>query len=133
MHQGLDYDFAQTLALVEQAGLFVSLCTIGRRPQPPVVNARGKVDMSRNQYTALLTSIPCQLSVWRMKPDQAAVVRLEDRFDTLAERHCLLDGYFPQILQRDIATVDGVDYEIMSAESDSQKILTRLAVRLYVI
>lgn len=135
MYQGLAFDLQQTLRIWEEDQLDISLCTISRRPQPPVVNARGKVDMSRNQYVdvAGLTNIKCQLGVWRMKPDQAAVSRLEDRFNTLAERHALLDGYFPQILQRDLATIDGTDYEIMAVESDSQKILTRLALRTFVV
>ncbi len=80
-----------------------------------------------------MEDIPCMLAVWRMKPDQAAVQRLEDRFNTLGERHVLLDGYFPDILQMDLAIVDGVTYEIMAVENDSQNILTRLAVRLFVI
>lgn len=135
MYQGLGYDLQQTLRIWEQDQLDISLCTISRRPQPPVVNARGKVDMSRNQYVNVnaLVNIACQLSVWRLKPDLAAVSRLEDRFDTLAERHALLDGYYPQILQRDLATIDGTDYEIMAVETDSQHVLTRLALRTFVV
>lgn len=99
--------------------------------------------MADADYTAVpgLSGIPCMVSVNRLKPDIAAVVRTEDRFDTLRERHILLDGYFSvtTILQRDLAAVttlsDGntVLYEIMSTEPDSQENMTRLAARLYQI
>jgi hypothetical protein len=134
MYQGLAFDLQQTLRIWEQDQLDISLCTITRRPSPPVTDALGQVDMTVAAYTTvLLSNIACQLGVWRLKPDLAAVTRMEDRYDTLTERHCLLDGYFPQILQRDLATVDGIVYEIMAVESDSQHILTRLALRTFVV
>ncbi len=135
MHQGIDVDLTQTLHSVEDAGLLISLCTILARPGDAAdsLDNTGYPDMQQSDFTprAGLINIKCMLGVWRMKPDMAAVTRLEDRFDTLAERHCLLDGYFTGILQRDLATIDGNTYEIMAVESDSQKTFTRLAVRLF--
>jgi hypothetical protein len=133
MFQGLAYDLTEALHLVEEDGLFVSLCTITRRPSPDTVDASGQADQRPSNYPPLAghVNIACMLSVWRMKPDMAAVVRLADRYDTLAERHCLLDGYFPLILQRDLATIDGTLYEIYAVESDSQRTFTRLALRSF--
>ena len=145
MYQGLQYDLAATLTAVEEAGLFVSTCTINRRANPPTVSSRGQVQMGLADYNiVVLTDIPCMKAVWRMKPDISAVKRSEERFDTLTERHTLLDGWFPQILQRDIATITDYDqttgavslvtvYEIMAMEPSSQGIMTRLALRTFVI
>jgi len=44
-----------------------------------------------------------------------------------------LNGYYPLILQQYLAQVDGTTYEVMAVESDSQKQITRLAVRLYTL
>lgn len=135
MHQALDYDLTQALHIVEQDGLFTSLCTIKARPGDPQQSGdtRGWPDMTPGDYTVRpgMQNIACMLSVWRMKPDMAAVERLEDRMNVLAERHLLLDGYFTGIFQRDLATVDGTDYEIMAVEHDSQNTFTRLAVRIF--
>lgn len=148
MEQGLGFDLGLALTTVEQAGLFVSLCSIKRRPATagePTTDPLGQVDTVPADYTPVagLQNIPAMLSVWRMKPDQAAVNRLEDRYDTLAERHCLLDGYFPDggvfpadpkaIFQRDLAVIDGGTYEIMAVEPVSQKSFTRLAVRSFTL
>ena len=51
-------------------------------------------------------------------------------------RHLLLNGYYPQmtpdnqIPQGWQAVVDGVTYEILGVEHDSQQQMTRLQVRL---
>lgn len=138
MHQGLDFDLGQALREVESDGLFVSLLSIKRRPSTsgePTTDTLGQVDTVPADYTAVagLQNLPCMLAVYRMKPDMAAVQRLEDRYETLQERHCLIDGYFPGILQRDLATIDGQDYEIMAVEHDSQHTLTRLGVRIFTL
>lgn len=148
MHQGLDFDLKQALTSVEDAGLFVSLCSIKRRPisaGEPVVDPLGQVDTVPGDYVPVagLQNIRAMLAVNRMKPDLAAVNRLEDRYDTLAERHCLLDGYFPDggvfpndptaIFQRDLAVIDGGTYEIMAVEPVSQRTFTRLAVRSFTL
>jgi hypothetical protein len=132
-NQTLTADFAQIAGIWRQAGLAVSLCTIKRRPSPPTVGPSGVPAQRAGDYTPVagLTNIPCQLSVWRMKPDIAAVSRMQDRYDTLAERHLLLNDSYLGILQRDVATVDGTDYEIMAVEQPSQGGNTRLAVRLF--
>ena len=145
MQQGLGFDLGLALTTVEQAGLFSSLLSIKRRPSTggePTVDPIGQVDSVPADYTAVagLQNIPCMLAVNRMKPDMAAVQRLEDRFDTLQERHCLIDGYFPDgavfpadplaIYQRDLAIIDGGTYEIMAVEPVSQHSFTRLAVRI---
>jgi hypothetical protein len=136
-NQSLAADFALLPGIWALPGLAISLCSISRRPNPPTVDAGGwpdyTGDASGYQPVAALQNIPCQLSIWRMKPDIAAVTRSQDRFDTLAERHALLNAGYTGILQRDICTIDGVVYEIMSVEQPSQTGQTRLALRMYVI
>lgn len=143
MFQGIAYDLSEALKLVEEDGLLLKVTAtfLARTNDPgdPPVGPSGQPDLAT--FTAIpgLQNIPAMLAVWRAKPDIAAVSRLADRFDTLNERHMLLDGYYPQIKQRYVADVTDTKtlavsrYEIMAAESDSQQNITRLAVRTYTL
>jgi hypothetical protein len=141
MYQGLAYDLELTLKTVEEDGLFEK-CTVtflrrANDPNDPPVGPTGQPDLFNFTAISGLQNLPAMFSVWRAKPDMAAVSRLEERFDTLQERHLLLDGYFPGIHQRDVVdiTVHGgtFRYEIMSVEHDSQSIMTRCAVRIFTL
>lgn len=137
MNQSLSYEYTQVMPQVVQVGLLVSLCTIQQRATTgtePVTNSVGQVDLSGADYTNVpgLMNIPCMLAVLRpFRADITAVVRRPEQWDTLADKLVTLNGYYPAILQRHLAVVDGITYEIMAVESDSQQQVTRLAVRLY--
>ncbi len=142
MYQALAYDLQQALKTVEQAFVFVSLCSITRRPSSggqPVVSSSGWVDTNPTDYTTVagLQNIPCMLAMHStFRADASATVRTPTEYTEKGDRTVLLDGWFGltytnPILQRDLATVDGIVYEIMAVEDDSQHILTRLAVRFY--
>lgn len=123
-------DLDLTRQAVEAAGLFSSLCTISNKSG--ALDAAGQPDMTGAGATPVtgLINIPCQASPEVLtRPDITDERKLI--LDTLARRtrHVLLDGHFPQITQAQMATIDGIDYDIMSAESDSQEITTRMAVQ----
>jgi hypothetical protein len=128
MNQSLTFDLNETLQTVADLGLFVSLCIITRRANPPTVDAGGWPDYSYS--TTVHSSIPCMFAVEaQAKPDKYGVARTQINFQEVAYYHVLLNGSFMDILQRDLATVDGTVYEVMAVEGDSQGVMTRLGVR----
>jgi hypothetical protein len=130
MNQSLTYDFNQPITLANQSGALVSLCTVQQRTG--ATDPLGQVDLQDWMIIPSLAEIPCILSVYRPSaPDKAAQMRMPDSFDFSNYRHCLLNGYYPAILQQYQAVVDGIPYEIMAAENDSQFTMTRLALRIY--
>ena len=138
MNQSLAYEFTQVVPQVIATGVQSSLCTIFVRAQAawlPVVDAMGQVDTANGDYTVLPghSNIACQLAVNKMRPDEGGVIRRPEQYDTSGQRTLELNGYYPLILQQHIAQVDGTTYEVMAVESDSQKQITRLAVRLYTL
>lgn len=132
MYQGLALDLSATLSAVEQAGLFVSVCTIQTRNNTVTAGSGGQIDLTDWSDVSGLVNIPAMLAVSvNLRPDQGATLRKSQEFDQMAKKHCLLDGYFPAILQQYSAVVDGTRYEIMAVEPDSQKVMTRMALRLW--
>jgi hypothetical protein len=131
MNQSLTYEFGQVIPIVEQADLFVSLCTIQARTG--AVSVTGQPDLTDWVNIVGLVNIPCRKAIQRpYNPNQQATVRTPQQFDTQTQFHVLLDGYFPQIIQANQAVVDGVPYEIMAVESDSENsVMTRLALRVW--
>lgn len=136
MNQGLIYELDSVMPAVAQTGLQPSMCTIFVRAQSaglPVVDAMGQVDTANGDYTILPghQNIPCQLAVNKLRPDETGVIRRPEQYDTSGQRSLELNDYYPLILQQHLAQVDGVIYEVMAVENDSQKQVTRLGVRLY--
>jgi len=131
MNQSLTYEFGQVIPIVEQADLFVSQCTIQARTG--AVSTTGQPDLTDWVNVAGLVNIPCRKAIQRpYNPNQQATVRAPQQFETQTQFHLLLDGYFPQIIQANQAVVDGVPYEIMAVESDSENnVMTRLALRVW--
>ena len=131
MRQGIFWDPTEPLALVNDAGLFISLCTIQERTG--AVNSMGQVDMTTWVNVSGLVNLPCMMSVQvPLRPDASAQTRRVEEIDSLGHRHVLIDGWYPQILQSQTAVIDSARYEIFAVESDSQKTQTRLAVRYWV-
>ncbi len=135
------FDLQETVDTVSLMGLFVSLCTIQRRPNPPTVDASGWPDYSVSptgyQPVAGLTSIPCMKAVENTaKPDKYGVSRQPNYFEEMGYYHTLLNGPYTSIKRRDIATIvdpDGTStvYEVMAREEDSQQVMTRMALRFW--
>lgn len=134
MNQNIIFDLQETVDTVKTLGLFVSLCTIQRRANPPAVDASGWPDYTGYSNVVGLVGIPCMAAVEATaKPDKYGVVRAMDKFEVQAYYHILLNGYYPAILQRDLAILDGVSYMVEAVESDSQGVMTRLAVRRWTL
>lgn len=139
MYQGLAFDLQQTVKAVEDAGLYESATvTFLKRtndPADPAVSSMGQADIATFAAVTGLQNLKCMYAVWRMKPDLSAVNRTEEKFETMRERHLLLDGYFSvkTILQRYVADVtfggETLRHEVMAVESDSQLNVTRVALR----
>lgn len=136
--QTISNQVARVTGKIAVTGLQRSFCTILVRAASgglPVTDAMGQVDTSIPDYTILPghQNIPCQLAVNKLRPDEGGVVRRPEQYDTMGMRALELNGYYPLILQQHLAQVDGVPYEVMAVEPDSQKQITRLAVRLYTL
>lgn len=117
---------------VAAEGLFNSLCTIKQRTN--TVSALGQTNMLGYEPIADLTDIACRFAPQSPgAPPQGDTTRMQQQFDTRSLFHVLLDGYFPEIEQQYLANLNGVDYEIMSVEADSNFEMTRLAVRIYTL
>jgi hypothetical protein len=132
LNQSLQYEFEAVVPAVAAEGLFNSLCTIKQRSGQ--VSALGQLSMQNYQPIADLTDIACRIAVQAPgNPPQGDVTRMQQQFDTRTLYHVLLDGYYPEILQQNLANVNATDYEIMAVEPDSDFQMTRLAVRVYTL
>jgi hypothetical protein len=135
LNQSTHQDLTGVITAVFDAGLFSSLCSIYQFPDPEAggVNAWGQIDLTNSTPVAGLQLIPCMFA----PQPQGAPGSNEKRGSEVIEQfnvfHVLLSGYFDSIVQKQIARIDGTDYSILNVESDSQGIMTRLAVRLYAL
>lgn len=129
-NQSLTLEFPQAISVVSDAGLFVSICTIQAPTQTP--DSLGQVDLVDYTNVSGLVNLQCVMSpMIDTRPNPNFEKREQVGIDELGIFHVLLYGYYPQILQKYRAVVDATPYDIMTVESDSQKIMTRLAVRRY--
>lgn len=134
MVETITADLTQARQAVEDAHLFSSLCTIRRAPG--TLDAAGQPDLDPTHYVDIvgMVNIPCMASPEVLtRPDITDETKLIP--ETLARRtlHALLDGHYPQIDQKNIARIDGIDYDILAVENDSQGITTRLGLQKRVL
>lgn len=131
MNQSLTYELNQVMPDAQQTGLFPSLCTFYDRTG--AVDPLGQVDLADLAPVAGLENIACMNSAVSSLRPQFQGGRTADHFFEAPERHLLLNDYYPAILQRYLANVDGTLYEITPGgiESDTQQQMTRVAVRAY--
>lgn len=132
MNQSIGINAADTLNAVITAGFAQSLCSINAPSQEP--DAIGQVDLSDFSPRDGLQNLPCMKAVLiDTRPNPGLEQKREADIAGLEIWHILLMGYYPAINKRDQAVVDGVAYDILTVESDSQSIMTRLAVRTYAL
>ncbi len=131
MNQSNTDSIAAVMPAVIASGLLISLCTI---TVPPAVFDAGGAPNPNAPYTDLSghVNIPCISSPLNTGGDQVNPTEIKSLAEILAKqlRHVLLDGYYPDIIADYRATVDGVVYDILAVESDSQHTQTRLAVQI---
>lgn len=123
----------QVMVAAVATGLFVSLCSVS---QPNA--ALGTSGAPSGVYTAVagLQSIPCMDAVPSTARVQATEVKELADIMSKGLRHMLLNGYYPeatpdgQIPTNWRATVDGVVYDILGVEHDSQNTQTRMELMI---
>jgi hypothetical protein len=130
LNQSLTYEFEGVIPAVQETLPANGLCTIKARSG--VVSSLGQVSMQNYVPIASLTDLECTIAAQQPSaPNQGDVVRTPIQFDTKTLYHILIYGYYPQIIQANLANVNGIDYQIMAVESDSQSQMTRLAARVW--
>ena len=116
-------------------GLFDSVANIQQATN--TVDALGQVDLTPAGFATITGcgAIPCQVANPSEAKVAAGVVSTAAMTEALNLFHVLLNGYFPQIPQPSghlpdlIADIDGALYQVVGVESDSQRIMTRLACK----
>lgn len=134
MNQGLQYEIAAVMPEVARTGLQSSLATFQTLSKS--VDPLGQADLTNWVNITGLVNIPCQIATQQMfKPNQNATHRAEGGFDIFGQKILELNGYYSTA---DIRTgadfsvvVDGFRYEVMEVAPDSQKQVTRCAVRFW--
>lgn len=128
MNQSATPQFSDLIAAVTAAGLYSKLCSVRRDTYGQ--NAIGERIVTGS--TAIATNVPCQFGVPTASWDHRAgtEMRKPALTEVRAQRQINLNQYLPLIQQDCIATVDGVDYNIMSVVSDSQSTFTELLVEV---
>jgi hypothetical protein len=125
----MDFQQAATEAQV-WSGALVSLCTI-QQPSGNVVN--GTADNTFSSVTGLI-NIPCMDAVLSPGAISATEVKGLEEIMSAAFRHVFLNACYPQLLAAAghgwRAIVDGVTYDLLGAEDDSQGVMTRLKLQL---
>ncbi len=135
MNQSLLYEINAVMPEAINTGLFISLCTF----QAPdgLVNPDGTAS---NGYADVdgLVNIPCMDSVPSIARVQATEVKDLEEIMSKAYRHVLLNDYYPTIAIGGVgngwrAIVDGVTYDLLGAENDSQNQQTRIELELVTV
>lgn len=131
MNQSLAYELAAVMPDVINTGLLTSLCTIQQPGTTP--NADGTPSNTFTNVAGAI-NIPCQDAPPSMARIQATEVK--DVVEILAKgmRHVLLGQCFldaPNWAGRGYrAVVDGISYDLLGAENDSQSTQTRIDLQL---
>jgi hypothetical protein len=127
MNQDLTYEIEQVMPLAVESGLFVSMATI---LSPSVT--QGPTGNTTSEFTAIdgLTDIQCMNAPLSEARISSTEMKDVSRVIAAGMRHVLLASFFPNCKEWNelgyACTVDGVLYDIIGAEADSQEIMTRL-------
>lgn len=131
MNQSLTPNFSDLVAAVTAIGLYSKLCSIKRNTYTQ--NDIGEPILTGS--TPIATNVPCQFGVPTASWDHRAGMekRKPELTEVRKQRQINLNRYLPSIEQDCIATVDGVDYNILSVVADSQNTFTEILVELVTI
>jgi hypothetical protein len=131
MNQTMIGDIAAVMPIALATGLFVSLCTI-QQPDGNI-NPDGTPSNSFANVSGLV-NIPCMDAV--LSENNIQATEAKELAEILAKtlRHVLLNGFYPTVLSGVgkgwRAVVDGVTYDLLGAEPDSQSQMVRLKLQL---
>jgi hypothetical protein len=134
MYQGLSYEIAQVMPEAVSTGRFVSLCTFSKPPANAITPDGGQAPLSSYTPVSGLVNIPCMDAV----ESSIQATEIKGLQDILSKglRHMLLNGYYPestpdgQIPTSWIANVDGIVYDVIGVEHDSQNQQTRVKLQI---
>jgi hypothetical protein len=112
-------DFSLPIRTVRELGLLKSVCTIKRPPTTTSDTGAASLDPADTETVTGLSDIACMLAPAKTSA-KAAEQNRENYTEQRALFRCLLDGYFPQILQKDLALIDGEYYDIKNVDVSSQ-------------
>lgn len=131
MNQGvLAYSLAAVVPAVLATGLCVSLCSI-QLPDGGLMQA----GQPSGLYLPVpgLTNIPVMSAPSSEARIQATEVKTTEDTQSFAPKHVWLAGYFPQIEDMAVrgaqAVIDGIAYDLLAGETDSQNQTTRISIR----
>jgi hypothetical protein len=124
------------MSLAVKTGLFVSLATFQDQ-----TGGTGPTGFPLDTYTPVagLIDIPCMdapLSTGgtSLSADEA---KMQPQILSKGERHILLNAYYPEALSvwrgGGNVVIDGITYDIMGVESDSQRTQTRVKAQIATI
>ena len=134
MYQGITLDVNAVMPAANDTGLLISLCTV----QAPD-ETYGSTGAPSGTYANVvgLVDIPCKNSPISSSSVTSGEIKNPAYIASKAQRKIVLDGYYSllgdgrnwgEIGWR--AIVDGITYDILGAESDSQDTQTQLKVQL---
>lgn len=110
-------------------GLPISTCDI---QQPSGTFDAGGAPTGNYTPVAGLQGLVCMSAPESMGGFKGGEVKSATEILGMQYRHVLLGGYYPQIPEENAnwqAVVDGVTWDLISAESDSQHIMTRIELK----
>lgn len=136
MNQLFNLGLSDTLRAVEAYGLFSALATVQRFNGALGPTGQEAKDVDANWVDlASHIALPC-MDARDLRPTITASREKKgpEAIASISERHILLDGCFPAILQTDRLIVTSVlgavaTLDITGVEHDSQQIMTRVGVQ----
>lgn len=112
-------------------GLLVSLCTI---QSPGTTYGPGGAPLGTFNDVAGLVNIQCMDAVLTDGSISATELKAAAEIMSAGFRHVFLNGYYPTVIANVKsgwrAVVDGIAYDLLGAEPDSQTTQTRLKLQL---
>jgi len=140
MNQSLSYELDAVMPAVRATGLLVSLATFSAPTGATTDNPAGALDdegFPTGDYTPIDGLIDIACTAPPLSTGEGIAAREAKGLEELmTERplHVLLDDYYPAVVTGWTAgwcvSIDGIDYDVMGAEPDSQRQMTRVYVRL---
>lgn len=134
---------AGVMAEVIATGLLSSLCTITVPPTDEASFDAGGALKPDAVWPVLAGHSNIRCTAPPMQTNDtlwATRIKMVEQDQSKNARHVLLEGYYPALLPTSAgvvptlrATIDGVVYEVMNGESDSQHQMIRLAIQLVTI
>ena len=134
MLQTMDYAISQVRPAVTAAGLDVSLCTF-----QSLDAAQGTTGNPVGTYTDVLGLVDILCMDAPLAPGTISALEMKAlaEIESKGIRHVSLSGYYPAVVvgvpEGWRAIVDGIVYDVMGAEADSQTSQTRVKLQLVTV